>query len=177
MAKSVQPRPLAAAARLPRRSEPPYSSRPSRRRYRPRMGTLTSGFEAAGVRRNRWGSGTTRHYKPGATDAQRILVRAVGTQIKKLRRPIGLQRGGEVECGLSEPSKRGGSSISHFRVPARPPDKMGASIDPNSRETWPVGEEYAGGEEPCDRFLSPTSERDAGARRPAPPLGHSNPAV
>ena len=95
MAKSVQPRPLAAAARLPRRSEPPDSSRPSRRRYRPRMGTLTSGFEAAGVRRNRWGSGTTRHYKPGATDAQRILVRAVGTQIKKIRRPIGLQRGGE----------------------------------------------------------------------------------
>ena len=45
-----------------------------------------------------------------------------------------------------------GSSVSHVRAPARLPDKMEASIDPNSRETRPVGGKYAGGEEPCDRF-------------------------
>ena len=37
---------------LTRRSEPPGSYRPFRRRYRPRMGTLMSGFEATGVGTN-----------------------------------------------------------------------------------------------------------------------------
>jgi hypothetical protein len=148
-------------------AQPPSARRPLTRKesHRVRIAHLAADIGRARARssrasrrragRNRWACGSKRKQAKALTGGygcpKNTRARCWDPDRKT---PVAERAAARRERGAraARAPQSTGFSVSHVRAPARLPDKMGASIDPNSRETRPAGGKYAGGEEPCDRF-------------------------